>query len=352
MPSTTEIDVKLAFARQAGDEAGHFQLVADRLSALGFDVAAFRPPGESPLFQYLKGLSTTVERVAAGLFTLESIAYAVNENFMTFCDRRGDGETVRIYREYIQPDERAHQQLGQRLLAKYATTPELQRAAWNAVARVLEIAAAARTQAARADGHRQLSRVLNRGPMSGKLVPKVILEGTRLTHKTDLAFALNEHPRVVGPRKYRYHSPLVSAEWCAFTNFPWGRGLINFDGPGEEALALETYATWARLFELQRFYSWIVDRFHVSTQVWQRRERRRELDFRLARGAAAAARVPHRALHPDTGLVRRRARGAPHRLRQPASVRRSLGLRPGAGRLPRGGAPLDPARARARRVRW
>ena len=115
--------------------------------------------------------------------------------------------------------------------------------------------------------------------MSGKLVPKVILEGTRLTHKTDLAFALNEHPRVVGPRKYRYHSPLVSAEWCAFTNFPWGRGLINFE-PQEEQLALETYATWARLFELQRFYSWIVDRFHVSTQVWQRREHGRELDFR------------------------------------------------------------------------
>ena len=148
MPSTTEIDVKLALARQAGDEAGHFQLVAERLSALGFDVAAFRTPGESPLFQYLKGLSTTVERIAAGLFTLESIAYAVNENFITFCDRRGDAETVRIYREYIQPDERAHQQLGQRLLAKYATTPELQRAAWNAVARVIEIAAAARTQTA------------------------------------------------------------------------------------------------------------------------------------------------------------------------------------------------------------
>jgi len=25
----------------------------------------------------------------------------------------------------------------------------------------------------------------------------------------------------------------------------------------EEALAMETYATWARLFELQRYYSWI-----------------------------------------------------------------------------------------------
>jgi hypothetical protein len=111
-----------------------------------------------------------------------------------------------------------------------------------------------------------------------KLCPKLILEGTRLTHKTDLAFALNEHPRVVGPRKYRYHSPLVSAEWCAFTNVPWGRGLINF-APEEESLAMETYATWARLFELQRYYSWIVDRFHVSTIVHQRRAQGRVYDF-------------------------------------------------------------------------
>ena len=73
-----------------------------------------------------------------------------------------------------------------------------------------------------------------------KLCPKIILEGTRLTHKTDIAFALNEHPRIVGPRKYRYHSPLVSAEWCGFTNYPWGRGLINFE-PQEEELAIETY---------------------------------------------------------------------------------------------------------------
>ena len=111
-----------------------------------------------------------------------------------------------------------------------------------------------------------------------KLCPKLILEGTRLTHKTDLAFALNEHPRIVGPRKYRYHSPVISAEWCAFSNQPWGRGLVNFAAE-EEALALETYATWVRLFELQRYYSWIVDRFHVSTLVWQRQNRGREYDF-------------------------------------------------------------------------
>jgi hypothetical protein len=115
--------------------------------------------------------------------------------------------------------------------------------------------------------------------MPGKMVPKIILEGTRLTHKTEIAFALNEHSRIVGPRRYRYHSPLVSAEWCAFTNVPWGRGLVNFR-PEEEALAMETYATWARLFELQRYYSWIVDRFHVSTRVYQLQAHGKDLDFR------------------------------------------------------------------------
>jgi hypothetical protein len=112
-----------------------------------------------------------------------------------------------------------------------------------------------------------------------KLCPKIILEGTRLTYKTDIAFALNEHPRIVGPRKYRYHSPLVSAEWCAFTNVPWGRGLINFE-PQEEAMAMETYRTWVRLFELQRYYSWIVDRFHISTQMYQLRTYGKRYDFK------------------------------------------------------------------------
>jgi hypothetical protein len=101
-----------------------------------------------------------------------------------------------------------------------------------------------------------------------KLCPKIILEGTRLTHKTDIAFRLNEHPRIVGPRKYRYHSPIISAEWCGFTNIPWGRGLINFE-PQEAEMAMETYRTWVKLFELLRYYSWIVDRFHISTMVHQ-----------------------------------------------------------------------------------
>jgi len=114
--------------------------------------------------------------------------------------------------------------------------------------------------------------------MGNKLTPKIILEGTRLTFKTDIAFALNEHPRIVGPRKYRYPSPLISAEWCAFTNYPWGRGPINFE-PREETQAMETYAAWLRLFELQRYYSWIVDRFHISTRAFQLQAYGKDYDF-------------------------------------------------------------------------
>lgn len=148
VPTTRALDVKLAFARQAGDEANHFNLVADRLAAHGVDAADFEPPADHPLFTYLRGLTGTVERIAAGLFTLEAIAVGVNENFMAACAARGDDETVRVYRDYIQPDERAHQALGRTLLGKYATTDADRTAARTAIGRVLEIAAATRAAAA------------------------------------------------------------------------------------------------------------------------------------------------------------------------------------------------------------
>ena len=130
----------------------------------------------------------------------------------------------------------------------------------------------------RAELHAKVEIVPMSKKLPPKLCPKIILEGTRLTRKTDIAFALNEHPRIVGPRKYLYHSPIISAEWCGFTNFPWGRGLVNFE-PHEEEMAMETYRTWARLFELLKYYSWIIDRFYISTIVYQSLQGRHH-DFR------------------------------------------------------------------------
>src|SRR5574341_674535 len=51
--STSEIEVKLAFARQAGDEAKHYMLIAEQLSELGFDTRGFWPlaGGHSKLYR-------------------------------------------------------------------------------------------------------------------------------------------------------------------------------------------------------------------------------------------------------------------------------------------------------------
>ncbi|MGZ8439143.1 MAG: hypothetical protein ACXWXR_11490 [Candidatus Limnocylindrales bacterium] len=131
-----------------------------------------------------------------------------------------------------------------------------------------------------------------------KLTPKIILEGTRLTHKTDLAFALNEHPRIVGPRRYRYHSPLISAEWCGFTPDPWGCGPINFEpGGDEEAGAMAVFEAWTDLIELQPHYSWIIDRFHLSAKAYQLTANGYAVDFGLARTAPQGARRPCRPVH-------------------------------------------------------
>lgn len=43
---------------------------------------------------------------------------------------------------------------------------------------------------------------------------------------------------------------------------------------------METYATWARLFELNNYYSWIVDRFHISTRAHQLTTYGTDYDFR------------------------------------------------------------------------
>lgn len=151
-PTVTDWDIKIALARQAGDEARHFELVENRLKSLGITLDDFTPPEENRLFAYLKSLRTPVEKIAAGQFTLESIAYQVNDSFLGYCELKGDKETAEIYRRQIQPDELHHRELGRRLLLKYATTPETQLRAREAATKTLEIAAELRAAAAKKIG--------------------------------------------------------------------------------------------------------------------------------------------------------------------------------------------------------
>ncbi len=143
MTTTTDVEVRLAFARQVGDESRHYRLLQERLASLGVDTRSFDPlagAAYSPLTQHLMGLTDMVERVAAGPFTREAIAVVKNRQFIDLCRHQGDLDTARLYEEIIQPDEGFHQQLGRHLLLRLATTPETQERATRAAVRTLELA--------------------------------------------------------------------------------------------------------------------------------------------------------------------------------------------------------------------
>jgi len=137
-----DVEVKLALARQCGDEARHYRLIEARLRELGLDPAS-RPPlagGYSPMFEYLRGLSTTVERIAAGPFAREALAQVRNAVFIDYCVGQGDEVTAALYREVIQPDEAHHHRLGRSLLVRLAVDEPSQARASAAAARTLELA--------------------------------------------------------------------------------------------------------------------------------------------------------------------------------------------------------------------
>ena len=142
MPATPEIEVKLALARQAGDEAKHYRLIEKHLEKMGIDLAGFNPlaEGYGPMFQLLSGFTSTVERVGAAQFTREALALKKNQQFIEFCEAAGDHETARLYRDQIQPDEQWHVEFGLGVLERYAGTSELQAQARKAVHAVLELA--------------------------------------------------------------------------------------------------------------------------------------------------------------------------------------------------------------------
>ena len=154
MPTTPEVDAKMCLAQQCGDEMKHYGMISQRLAELGEDLAEFDPlsDGHSPLYQYLRGLRTTVERIAAGPFASEAIATVRNAQFVKFCREVGDQETARLYDETIQPEEFHHHEFGRRILEKYATTPELQELAAAAVRNTLAIADELRNLAAKTTG--------------------------------------------------------------------------------------------------------------------------------------------------------------------------------------------------------
>lgn len=142
MVGERDAELMLGLARQCGDEAKHYRLIAERLRELGHDPSGHDPlaGGHSPLFRYLKSLESPAERIAAGPFAREGLAIVRNAIFADFCASQGDDATARLYRDVIGPDEAFHHELGRRMLRRYAVTAEDQDLARRAAARTLQIA--------------------------------------------------------------------------------------------------------------------------------------------------------------------------------------------------------------------
>jgi Protein of unknown function (DUF455) len=140
--SSSTAQLKIALARQSGDEAKHYRLIEQRLNELGDDLAGFNPlaAGYSPLYKFLATLETDVERVAAGQFTREAIALTKNLQFIELCENAGDVATARLYRDVIQPDEQYHHELGVKFLTELAIDENSQRLARAARSRTIELA--------------------------------------------------------------------------------------------------------------------------------------------------------------------------------------------------------------------
>jgi hypothetical protein len=123
------------------------------------DIEAFRDerlwwladpsPETSPPAGGIRGL---LEVALAGNHRLRS---GVNESFMALCAALGDSETVKIYRDFIQPDERTHQRMGRERLARHAVSSETRSRVRKVVGRTLDLAASGRAGMAEKLGTRR-----------------------------------------------------------------------------------------------------------------------------------------------------------------------------------------------------
>lgn len=142
MAETPITGLKLALARQVGDEAAHYRMIQERLSEMGHDTTDLDPlaQGYSPIFQALMTLESDLERVAAGPFAREALACAKNRQFIRALRKTGDDQTGDLYEKIINKDEEFHHHLGAVWVDRLVKTPEDMEKARLAIEKVLGLA--------------------------------------------------------------------------------------------------------------------------------------------------------------------------------------------------------------------
>ncbi len=111
-------------------------------------------------------------------------------------------------------------------------------------------------------------KIFKLSPYYGKIL---ILEGVNLTYKTTLGNKMAS----------RYGTTYISAEWQV-EHEPFqphiGPNLVNIIPP-YTGVIMEAFYHWARIMQIFRYQTFIIDRFHISAQFFQRKLQNMQIDF-------------------------------------------------------------------------
>jgi hypothetical protein len=135
------LENKLILATQCGDEARHFNLLSERLGALGIDPLTFdaRYGGYSKQFAFFRSLQTTEERMAGGFLTLGAYNGVRLDRLGEHARAKGDDVTASLFQGPLKEDALMLRDAGRRKLLETATAEESQARARRAAFRTIEL---------------------------------------------------------------------------------------------------------------------------------------------------------------------------------------------------------------------
>ena len=137
LKTTPELEVKMALAEAIGQEMTHARLLSERIKDRGGDPFAYRPvPGQMAMFNAFEGMPTTVERVAAFSLAGEGVAQFMIERALA---APSVPEWIKVPYRAISLDEEEHAHFPEEVIARYATTAEIQDRVGRAVAMSLAL---------------------------------------------------------------------------------------------------------------------------------------------------------------------------------------------------------------------
>ncbi len=132
LKTTPELEVKMALGEAIAEEMAHARLLADRIRERDADPYAYLPvPGQIAMFNAFEALPVTVERIAAFSLAGEGVAEFMIKQALA---SPSVPDWIKAPYRAISTDEEDHSHFPEEVIARYATTVDVQERVRRAVA--------------------------------------------------------------------------------------------------------------------------------------------------------------------------------------------------------------------------